>query len=195
MQLYIYICYIYPISEYSDKYLPPLSFFSGTIVWTQGFVLQSRYSFYLLSNTSSPFCYGSFGNRVWGTICPSLLQTLSLPISASQVAKITGVSHWLPAHRCFPIHSEFFFFFWSLLWSHGPGPWSVHGLHKCLISRQTTGISPNIGSTYTLIIFSVADVHSAHCFCISIPNVITQVPPLGLVWQFLEKEKIIMYVF
>jgi hypothetical protein len=39
------------------------------------------------------------------TICPSWLQTVILLISASWVARITGVSHWCPA---------LFIFVWSL---------------------------------------------------------------------------------
>jgi hypothetical protein len=43
------------------------------------------------------FCDGLFWNRVPWTICPGWLQTVILLISASWVARITGVSHrcWL----------------------------------------------------------------------------------------------------
>jgi hypothetical protein len=47
-----------------------------------------------LSHTYSPFCSGYFGDgRVSRTICPYWPRTVILLISASQVAKITGVNH------------------------------------------------------------------------------------------------------
>jgi hypothetical protein len=49
---------------------------------------------YSLGHTSSPFCSGYFGDRVSQTVCLGWPQTMILLISASQVAKITGVSHW-----------------------------------------------------------------------------------------------------
>jgi hypothetical protein len=49
------------------------------------------------SYTSSLFCFAYFGCGALWTTCPSRPQTAILPISASQVARITGVSHWLPA--------------------------------------------------------------------------------------------------
>jgi hypothetical protein len=45
-----------------------------------------------LSGSSSPFCSGCFGDRVSRTISPGGPQTGILPISASQVEGITGVS-------------------------------------------------------------------------------------------------------
>jgi hypothetical protein len=49
------------------------------------------------SYTPSPFCSGYFGDGISGTIYLDWLWTSILPISASQVAKITGVRHsaWL----------------------------------------------------------------------------------------------------
>jgi hypothetical protein len=47
---------------------------------------------YHLNHTSSPFCSAYFGDGILKTICPGWLQTIILPISASQVARITGVS-------------------------------------------------------------------------------------------------------
>jgi hypothetical protein len=46
-----------------------------------------------LSQTSSPFCSGYFGDGVSRTTCLSWLQTKSLQISVSQVARITDVRH------------------------------------------------------------------------------------------------------
>jgi hypothetical protein len=40
------------------------------------------------------FCVGFSRDRVSQTICPSWLQTVILLVSAHQVARITGVSHW-----------------------------------------------------------------------------------------------------
>jgi hypothetical protein len=50
-----------------------------------------------LNHTSSPFCSGYFGSEVSQTVCPSWSQITILPISASQVARFTGMSHWHPA--------------------------------------------------------------------------------------------------
>jgi hypothetical protein len=51
---------------------------------------------YLLSQSSSPFCSGYFGDGISGMICPGCSQTVILPISAS----ITGVSQLAPADYC-----------------------------------------------------------------------------------------------
>jgi hypothetical protein len=53
---------------------------------------------YTLSYSASPFSWGFFRDRVSWTICPGWLQTSILLISASWVARITGVSHQHPAH-------------------------------------------------------------------------------------------------
>jgi hypothetical protein len=45
------------------------------------------------------FCDGFFQDRVSWTSCPGWLQTVILLISASWVARITGVSHQLPAEH------------------------------------------------------------------------------------------------
>jgi hypothetical protein len=39
----------------------------------------------------------------WRTICPGWPQTMILPISISQVARLIGVRHWHPAIIPFPI--------------------------------------------------------------------------------------------
>jgi hypothetical protein len=45
-----------------------------------------------LSHSTSPFCEGYFWDRVLGTVCPGWLWTMILLISASLVARITGMS-------------------------------------------------------------------------------------------------------
>jgi hypothetical protein len=47
----------------------------------------------LLSHTSSPFFSGYFGDGILRIICLGWLQTVILPISASQVARITDVTN------------------------------------------------------------------------------------------------------
>jgi hypothetical protein len=68
-----------------------VSFFWWDWGWTQGFVLCR------LSHTSSDSCSGYFGGGVLRIICPGWPRTTVLLISASQVARTTGVSHWHPA--------------------------------------------------------------------------------------------------
>jgi hypothetical protein len=67
----------------------------GTAIWIQGFAL-AREALYHLSHSASPFCVGYFGNKVL-LFCLGWLKPL---ISASWVARITGVSHWCLATRC-----------------------------------------------------------------------------------------------
>jgi hypothetical protein len=65
----------------------------GSGVWIQGFSLAKQ-TLYHLSHTCSPFLFMLFWR--WGvsrTICPDWSWSISLPISASQVSRITGVSH------------------------------------------------------------------------------------------------------
>jgi hypothetical protein len=66
--------------------------FAGTGVWTQGFSL-AKLLLWHLSHTSSPFYSGYFKDGVSWTICPGWLPTEILQISASQVARIIGMSH------------------------------------------------------------------------------------------------------
>jgi hypothetical protein len=51
---------------------------------------------YILSQSTSPFLWWIFWDRVSRTIFPGWLWTTVLLISASWVAKIIGVSHWCP---------------------------------------------------------------------------------------------------
>jgi hypothetical protein len=48
---------------------------------------------YCLSHTSSSFCSGYFGAGISQMICLGWPHAMILQISASQVARITGVSH------------------------------------------------------------------------------------------------------
>jgi hypothetical protein len=72
------------------------SFGNGSGVWTQGFIVTKQV-LYHLSHITSPFCSGYFGDGILRTTSLSWLQTVILPISASQVARITVVSHQCPA--------------------------------------------------------------------------------------------------
>jgi hypothetical protein len=77
------------LSEKGTKLLDPFFFFFffwGNGVWTQSFRLAKQALF-------SPFCSGYFRDRVSRTIWQGWPQTTTLPISASQVARITSVSH------------------------------------------------------------------------------------------------------
>jgi hypothetical protein len=65
-------------------------------LWNLGFLLTKQ-ALYCLSHTFSPFWSGYFGDRVSRTICLRWPQTSILPISASQVARVTGVRHRYPA--------------------------------------------------------------------------------------------------
>jgi hypothetical protein len=61
-------------------------------------VLEFELRAYILSHFASPFFVKGFlWDRLSWTICPSWLQTLIFLISASWVARITGVSHQLLA--------------------------------------------------------------------------------------------------
>jgi hypothetical protein len=61
--------------------------------WAQSFELAKQL-LYHLSHTFSPFCSGYVEDGVLGTICLGWPQTTVLLISASQVARITGVSRF-----------------------------------------------------------------------------------------------------
>jgi hypothetical protein len=60
----------------------------GTGVWTYGLHLEPLYQSYI--------CAGYFQDRVSKTICLGWPRTMILLISASWVAKMTGVSHLAP---------------------------------------------------------------------------------------------------
>jgi hypothetical protein len=67
--------------------------FGGTMFWTQDHRLATQV-LYHLSHFTSPFYVGCFRDWVSWTVFPGLLRTEILPISASWVARITGVNHW-----------------------------------------------------------------------------------------------------
>jgi hypothetical protein len=80
-----------------------ISFFlwvGGTDIWTQSFT-AGKQLLYWLSHISSPFCSGYFWDGVLQTICLVCLRTAILLISASQVARITRMSHWFSAFLAF----------------------------------------------------------------------------------------------
>jgi hypothetical protein len=77
----------------------------GTRVWTQCFVL-GRQLIYLLSYTYSPFFFGYFQDRILGTICWGWPRTVILLISASQVAKIASVIHWLTGRMIIILYNK-----------------------------------------------------------------------------------------
>jgi hypothetical protein len=59
------------------------------LFWVLGIELWA----FTLRHSISPFLWWVFWDRVLWTICPGWLRTMILLISASQVARITGVSH------------------------------------------------------------------------------------------------------
>jgi hypothetical protein len=71
--------------------------------------LQSIQAHYHLNHTSSPFCSGYFGDGGESLEMAGLALNIDFLISVSQVARITGVSHWHPLH----LH----FFFLKIWWS------------------------------------------------------------------------------
>jgi hypothetical protein len=74
-------------------------FFCGTGVWTQGLHLEPLCQAF--------FVKGFFRDRVLKTTWPGLASTPILLISASWVARITGVSHRCWAyHRCWGRHGR-----------------------------------------------------------------------------------------
>jgi hypothetical protein len=75
-------------------------FFFLEWVWSFGLrasCVRAKQALYHLIHVSNPFCSGYFGDGVSRTICPGWPQTEILQISASQVVRITSVSHWCPA--------------------------------------------------------------------------------------------------
>jgi hypothetical protein len=68
-------------------------FFGSTAgVWTQG-LMFAKQALYPLSHIYSPFCSGYFGDGVSWTAYSGWPQTVILLISASQAARIIGMSH------------------------------------------------------------------------------------------------------
>jgi hypothetical protein len=78
-----------------DQYLNLKSlffFFPSTGVWIQGLILVHRHSTTWVT-PSALFCVGYFQDRVLGTICLGWPITWIFLISASWLARITGMSH------------------------------------------------------------------------------------------------------
>jgi hypothetical protein len=77
------------------------SFFAEVVVilgfWTQGLTL-ARQAYYHLSHATFPFLCWVFSRESHKLFFLGWLWTLILLISASQVARISGVSHWHPAN-------------------------------------------------------------------------------------------------
>jgi hypothetical protein len=61
----------------------------------------AKQALYFLSHASSPFFSGYFGDGVFLTICLGWPGFFILLISASQVARITSMSHQCPAQKKF----------------------------------------------------------------------------------------------
>jgi hypothetical protein len=102
-------------------------FFCGTEAWTQGLwahkadalPLESFILFQLVLKI-----------KILWTICLGWPQTVILPISASQAARITGVSHWCPAWKNH-----------SFIHSFSAGDWT-QGLVYAKRMASTTGLHP-----------------------------------------------------
>jgi hypothetical protein len=63
------------------------------------------------------FCSGYFGDGILWTVSPGWPQTAILPISASQIARITGTSHQRFFILFFFIQASLIFrFLWTNLW-------------------------------------------------------------------------------
>jgi hypothetical protein len=79
--------------------------FGDTGVSPQGYTLAkqalTKQALYNLIHTSSPFWHAYFGDGVSQTICPGWPRTAVIPISVSQVARITGMSQQCPVDICF----------------------------------------------------------------------------------------------
>jgi hypothetical protein len=91
------------------KIFQPISklffFFFSTGVWTQGLYLEPLHQLILCVClcvcVSVCMCAGFFQGTVWQTNCLGWLWMEILLISASRVARITGVSYWHWAVFCF----------------------------------------------------------------------------------------------
>jgi hypothetical protein len=71
--------------------------------------------YHLRHSTSPVFGVGYFQDRASWTICPGWLRNAILLISASQVARITGVSHWCPDQIIFNATSGYIHLYKSQL--------------------------------------------------------------------------------
>jgi hypothetical protein len=100
---YLFIC---PLINWIIYSFDVSFFFKWDWVWTQSFVLAKQVLYYL-SHTSSPFYSGYFGDGSLTNYLPRLASNLDPMISASQLAKFIGVSHWCLA---------WYLIFWVLIY-------------------------------------------------------------------------------
>jgi hypothetical protein len=85
---YLSKCFHFTSPNWKELFI---TFLGGTDL---GFaLLLAKQALYHLSHNFIPFFSDYFGDGLSRTICPGWLQTMILLISASQVARITGVSH------------------------------------------------------------------------------------------------------
>jgi hypothetical protein len=128
------------------------------VSWTQGFTLAKQV-LYSLSCTSSPFCSGYFGDWVSRTICLGCSPTSTIPISASQVAGITGVSHqhhtalflrlglaiFFPrlALNLHPAVSASWVIGWLYEWKHGAGNQQDHWIPSIWVRKRGVCMTQN----------------------------------------------------
>jgi hypothetical protein len=74
---------------YIVRYLHCPHYLSLSATWSISFFML-----YHLSHTASPFCSDYCGDGISKTICPGWCWTMPLLISASQIGRITDISHW-----------------------------------------------------------------------------------------------------
>jgi hypothetical protein len=124
-------------------------FFGGTGVWTQGLIF-TRQALLPLEHSASHFWgmrffeMGSWELFAWGWF-----QTKILLISASQVARITGMSHQHPACivlRCHQVTG--FFSCIIILWDH-PCMYDTPSLTNILLWHVTVFVSHTLYSSST----------------------------------------------
>jgi hypothetical protein len=96
LYLYVFVCPSIHIYDYFMYLLLVIAFIYGALFLSFFFflaILGFELRVYILSYSTSPFCVGFFWGRVSWTVCPGWLRTVILLISASWVARITGMSH------------------------------------------------------------------------------------------------------
>jgi hypothetical protein len=108
-------------------------FFWCAGVWTQGLHLEPLHQPF--------FCDGIFQDRVSWTICLDWFWTVILLISASCVARITGVSHRYPAWNSFLSLSRFLFQLCFRLLTYKNDPSHLFGSH---VLRAYMGFLPSL---------------------------------------------------
>jgi hypothetical protein len=98
MPLYKMVCYLHITYAYSPPYILSFFFFFwwGWNFELRALCLQSSHS-YPWATPSVHFALVILEDGVSWTICPYWPLTMILQISASQVARITGMSHWYQA--------------------------------------------------------------------------------------------------